>query len=59
MNTIISKLLSDTFPNNIRDIFLVFDNTHLADTPGTTNERTPHVSDNQGTKVLGMINNKS
>lgn len=35
MNTIILNLLSGNFPNNIRDIFLVFDNAHLADKPGT------------------------
>jgi len=35
VNTIILNLLSSTFPNNIRDIFLVFDTAHLADKPGT------------------------
>lgn len=29
VNTIILNLLSDTFPNNIREIFLVFNDAHL------------------------------
>lgn len=35
VNTTILNLLSGTFPDNIRAIFLLFDNAYVGDKPGT------------------------